>query len=497
MDNANKRFFDYSYQGGVPILQLKPEVTKESLRLYGTPPGIHDMIDFFGRFEDELQKSHHPLKLATYIGENYRASLERLIKENKRGYALEMYTKVGSSGFILQGGKQVLSNKEVAELMRRSVMPKSSMQMMAILNTSVYPHSHWKFFESEENIRKNMRTYYQLWLTYLRNWDILLDLLSPASKYLPRYVMSQKRVKGLVEYLMEGAPNKEYAKHIFQRGVSEADRTDNLTWKRYNELYLVALDEAVKATEKVKDYNRMYALKDEVTKPKPPMAIQRSQKKAIRERESFHHASSNNAMGRHVIPDELEEDFVGAHNHMQESDLVPTDAEECYATADQSNAPIYDVLEDLRQKEELLKSDMADQLATLELPDIEQVEHIEAVDLMDVNMGEWLCAIPTKDGKNLVCWKFAETGKCRFSEAGKHCKFSHDPVDVERWKAAKKLGPVGMQQMTRDMHVRFGPSKSGGASSSGPQTAVPMKTSFGPPRPSSFPPTTRTGRAKT
>ena len=253
MDNANKCFFDYSYQGGVPILQLKPEVTKELLRLYGTPPGIHDMIDFFGRFEDELQKSHHPLKLATYIGENYRASLERLIKENKRGYALEMYTKVGSSGFILQGGKQVLSNKEVAELMRRSVMPKSSMQMMAILNTSVYPHSHWKFFESEENIRKNMRTYYQLWLTYLRNWDILLDLLSPASKYLPRYVMSQKRVKGLVEYLMEGAPNKEYAKHIFQRGVSEADRTDNLTWKRYNELYLVALDEAVKATEKVKD----------------------------------------------------------------------------------------------------------------------------------------------------------------------------------------------------------------------------------------------------
>ena len=48
--------------------------------------------------------------------------LERLIAENKDGYAEHMYAAVGRRGYILKGGQQVISNKQVAELMRRSVM---------------------------------------------------------------------------------------------------------------------------------------------------------------------------------------------------------------------------------------------------------------------------------------------------------------------------------------------------------------------------------------
>ena len=61
MNEASRRTAGYGTSGGVPILQVRPEVTRETLRLYGTPPTIHDLIDFFGRFEDEQQKSLTPL----------------------------------------------------------------------------------------------------------------------------------------------------------------------------------------------------------------------------------------------------------------------------------------------------------------------------------------------------------------------------------------------------------------------------------------------------
>ena len=484
MDEARKPSVGHSMVGSVPILQVRPEVTRETLRLYGTPPTIHDLIDFFGRFEDEQQKSLTPLKLATFLGETYRASLERLIAENEDGYAEHMYAAVGRRGHILKGGQQVISNKQVAELMRRSVMPTSDMQMMAILTTSVYPGSHWEFFRTEESILKNIKTYYQLWLTYLRNWDILLDLLGPASKYMPRYVITQKRNKGLVDYLIDGAPNRDFARFVYQRGIPEADRTDTLTWQKFNELYLKALRKIVRQSDAQKDFQRRYTLKDEISKAKPPLSIQRKQEKALRDSASV---TSTNAMGIHVWPD-VQEEFIINEN----AEAEPPDIEEYYATADKEDINHSDILGELRIAEEPLKPTLYNDVATIEEVVIDRVFRADA---NTANGNDWLCAIPTKDGMNLVCWKFAATGKCSYMDRTGKCAFSHAPEDVKRWRAVRELGPEGVQQINKMAQVRFSPSKAGGLSRSGPGMSIPQK-SFGPARLSASSPTSRQSRLK-
>ena len=176
----------------------------------------------------------------------------------------------------------------------------------------------------------------------------------------------------------------------------------------------------------------------------------------------------------------------------EDTEAVPPDIEEFYATADEDELRHTDVLEELRHDEEILKPMLYNDVATIEEVVVDRVTRADA---NIVSGDDWLCAIPTKDGKNLVCWKFAATGKCTYMERTGKCSFSHAPEDVKRWKAARELGANGVQQLNKEMQVRFGPSKSGGASSSGPGTSIPQK-GFGPARPSSFPPTSRQNRSK-
>ena len=107
---------------------------------------------------------------------------------------------------------------------------------------------------------------------------------------------------------------------------------------------------------------------------------------------------------------------------------------------------------------------------------------------------EWLCALEGKSGK-LVCWLFAKTGKCSFMEKTGKCSFSHAAEDIAFWKAANQLGKDGLASAYKNSHVKFGPDKSGGASSSGPYSVPPGRIASSPTKPQGFP-TSRTGRFK-
>ena len=60
---------------------------------------------------------------------------------------------------------------------------------------------------------------------------------------------------------------------MYNRGVPEAERKDTLTWQQYNEVYLKALRKMVRQSDANKDFQRRFTLKDEVSKPKPPLSI--------------------------------------------------------------------------------------------------------------------------------------------------------------------------------------------------------------------------------
>ena len=63
-------------------------------------------------------------------------------------------------------------------------------------------------------------------------------------------------------------------------------------------------------------------------------------------------------------------------------------------------------------------------------------------------MDEYLHALVSKDGKG-VCYEFAKTGKCKHQEEKGKCIYSHDSEDIEKFKAAQKLGPSVFQQVAK------------------------------------------------
>ena len=63
----------------------------------------------------------------------------------------------------------------------------------------------------------------------------------------------------------------------------------------------------------------------------------------------------------------------------------------------------------------------------------------------------WLAAVQYSPNGRQVCFRFANEGKCERMEKTGSCKYSHDPEDVKRFKAARVLGPEGIENIAKTL----------------------------------------------
>ena len=341
-----------------------------------------------------------------------------------------------------------MSNKALFQVIRYSVMPKSIEQVNDILYQSVWPPRSYKFFQDEANILRKPKNYMYEYIAYKKNFQDMLDLLKPAYEkdLMPRYVMAKANHRSLVGIMLEGTPNSKFAKQIMLRGIPEDKRNESLTWEQFNYHYELALREWVQDLEKSKDAMRRYTVSSEARKMKPPLEVEKEEKRASRD------AGNSSLYGMDGMPHLMddsddEEPWETAASRQGNPEVTGDEYEGGYDTAPEEETSADEFQEDMKHEEEELLNEVEEEL------------------------GEdgWLCAVEGKSGKR-VCWQFAKTGKCGWLEKSGKCTFSHEPEDIALWKALNAAGKDGVKSGYKAAHVKFAPTKAGSATSPGPHS---------------------------
>ena len=233
--------------------------------------------------------------------------------------------------------------------------------------------------------------------------------------------------------MLEGTPNQKFAKQIMTRGIPEEKRNESLTWEQFHHYYDKALRSWVEDLEKSKDALRRFTTAPESRKFKPPIDWKRRDKDTV----------VNNMTDGYDDDDEPWE--TEQYRRKRDDPEVTGSEEHDFDTAYEEDAHEDDEYGDRGQ----------------------QAKH--SLNEVNAALGDdsWLFGIEGKTGKK-VCWKFAETGKCDWEEKKGKCVFSHNPEDVEMWKAAKLLGKS---------RVKVSPVKSGTVPATAPHSAPATKDS--------------------
>jgi hypothetical protein len=118
----------------------------------------------------------------------------------------------------------------------------------------IYQSTSYKYFEREDSINKDTDKYFYASIQYLRNFNRQLDLLQISKEFLPTFIMTKGKVRGLMEFFLSGFPNKEYAWALFNQGIPETKRTDaTLSWDVISRDYLKVIEDTLDHMEKVED----------------------------------------------------------------------------------------------------------------------------------------------------------------------------------------------------------------------------------------------------
>jgi hypothetical protein len=458
------------------MFTLKPlSGTKlEKLYLRGNPPTFHGVSKFYEELELCQQETREVIKAARYMSSNFRRVLEDLIYQHRNGrFEQQWRTIKRHNNCILFEGQQWLSNKQLFQVIRYSVMPKSIEQVNDILYQSVWPQRSYNFFVDEQNIMRKPKNYLFEYLAYKQNFKDMLDLLRPAEEkgLMPRYVMGKSGHRSLVNIMLDGAPNPKFAKQIMYRGIPEEKRNESLTWDQFHYYYDKALRQWVDDLERSKDALRRYTVSAESRKVKPPIGLEKEEKKPVRD------SASTSMFGMDGMPS-LEDDS---------DDEEPWETERRQHGDPEVTGSEHDVGFDTAHEEDIPGDNV---------PDVMKREEQHLLNEMAAELGEdgWLYALEGKTGRK-VCWQFAKTGKCGWEEKNGKCMFSHEPEDIELWKAAKALGKEGIQSAYKNTHVKFGPAKVGSATSPGPHSTPTSRMPYNPPRAQGVA-TSKSGRMK-
>ena len=173
-------------------------------------------------------------------------------------------------------------------------------------------------------------------------------------------------------------------------------------------------------------------------KPRRLVAIERAREKTRTSKISSVHQLGNAGTSREGYDDwdqdspewEYPDDDIGYESAQ----------EECYEPRSTRASEVGDDVEEER-------GTSADIVAAMKgVEDLEVDTHKDLVESVEGDeYEEWLKAVSTNTQGQQVYFEFADTGKCKWEDKiGKACRFSHKREDIERYKAAKLLGPKAM-----------------------------------------------------
>ena len=432
---------------------LSPELTIDKYFLGGSPPNTQDLFMFLSRYEEHNRKERvGTMLLAKFISIDYLRVLESEIYRHRRGrFRSEYTTLLKSNGRIFEAGKQMLTNSVLTDVITYVASPKTRSKTLRMLRRSVFPAKHWGKFQKVEYLKSHLDQYLYDWIAYRTRFELLLDLLRHAKDFLPTFVLRKEKQHGLLDYMIKCSPNPKYMYGILQEGREgqiKGKISDRDSWDVINVKLIDILRRWVDMQENAEDANQRMLGYNRDEDMLPPVEVEIGLRRAERDRE-----------GLHAVVDyrqDSDEDEEATWDPPQEYEPAEGDPEVGesggYKTAPEDQ-PESHVEKQLRVHED----GQLDQLNEETLFREEVLMKLDSV----VNPGRG------------VCWSFADTGKCALEGTGKPCRFSHEPADVEHYKALKLLGPSRLKEAHARVQLRLGPGRVGSATSPGPRSTSP------------------------
>jgi len=343
-----------------------------------------------------------------------------------------LWERIKVFGGVLQTEHQLLTNKEIYDVLTFIVRPKSKLEMDKWLGQSVWDSvSYAKFRNNRSYIQTYIDYYIHAWTHYRERFELLVEILyhEDTREFFPTYIKKKGGSNGLLDYFMNGTPDVQFSRLVSDRYI----QTEK--WEKEKD-FNKCLDMYFKALKKLRDNNKLVedtvsifkTEKRSVFTPPADMEISRSKVPVNMKRTSRVHgitAGSNSSGENLMFPDE---------EGLPEWDLLVDSAPDDEAETSQGHHDEVTADEGGEISEDSLD------------PDNQRIESTEPE-----RDDSWLAAVQYTPNGRQVCFRFANEGKCERMEKTGSCKYSHDPEDVKRFKAARVLGPEGIENIAKTL----------------------------------------------
>jgi hypothetical protein len=391
---------------GMPdAINVKPLPTRRDL--YLDELQVVNLLAFQKKYQELQVNFKQPLYIANFFKDNILNRVQNKAKQGKYKYLLK-------TRGILWNGQQRLSNSQIWEVIKSIIEPQNSAEMKELLGTSVFDPVQHDRFKSAAVIESNFAEYINEMINYDTMFLAMLDLIvgKKSKKFLPLKLNSgsmrdSDKGKGLIQYYLQGCPNREVAWKFYIEHVEERKRDKIRTFDKFREVYFRALNKIEERLRFDKVMGTTF-LKSNVDNPKPPQDLKAKGQRSRGGR--FGHKKRGGFV--HNVDGVDEEDNEAEYSEVESAS---DEADAQWAKAAARTTAAESVVAEVEHKAE--------------------DDFRETVSGDDEDDAEFLHNVVLDKGRGAACWKYADTGKCDFAK----CRFSHHPDDVAYYKKMKDL----------------------------------------------------------
>ena len=381
-------------QEGLSVRQL-PDAKDLWLKTFGVP----ELLQFEEKYSLLQQDWVEPLRIAKHLDKVVRNRIEN------EANMIPKYESILRGRSILDRGKQLLTNEQIWDILKRIIEPISTEEVRRVLSQSVYPVAHYNQFKDVKAIMSNFSEFRNIWTNYDRLFMNMVNLIltKKSRQYFPQDLFggsgkAESKEKGWIQYYFEGSPNSALVHRIYKKEIAEQERKACKEFDKFRQLFFRALMKTEKRLRQEISSKAVFEEDDTHPRSVPPADRKRL---AGRSRSRFR--------SRVHQTEELAETLVPIEPCDSGSDDKSVADEEAVSGTDEGSDSEHE------EGEAAAASDSERRVAA-------QANSFLAGITMD------------PAGKRPpVCYLFAK-GKCTFP----NCKYSHDPSDVKLYLDLEK-----------------------------------------------------------